>query len=123
MSGLDSEIDSIFPRFVNFMPQQKVDKDDIVCQSFINRDFVIAPTSLFNVNTGELGAGSVGSRGKLFRLLRKEVQLIKIDPITEEPLRDEKGFCIKVKLRIHKELNIMILMVLLFRALMMSKVN
>lgn len=56
----------------------------------------IAPTSLFNVNTGEMGAGAVGLRGKLFRLLRSEVQLIKIDPITEEPLRDKNGLCVKV---------------------------
>lgn len=56
----------------------------------------IAPTSLFNVNTGELGAGAVGFRGSIFRLIRSEVQLIKIDPITEEPLRGKDGFCIKV---------------------------
>jgi hypothetical protein len=49
------------------------------------------------VNTGELGAGAVGLRGSLFRLIRSEVQLIKIDPITEEPLRDKNGFCVKVK--------------------------
>ncbi|GAN03847.1 acyl-CoA synthetase [Mucor ambiguus] len=54
-----------------------------------------APTSLFNVNTGEMGAGAVGLRGKLFRLVRSEVQLIKIDPITEEPLRDKNGLCVK----------------------------
>ncbi|CEP13847.1 hypothetical protein [Parasitella parasitica] len=54
-----------------------------------------APTSLFNVNTGEMGAGAVGFRGKFFRLLRSEVQLIKIDPITEQPLRDRNGNCIK----------------------------
>lgn len=54
-----------------------------------------APTSLFNVNTGELGAGAVGLRGKFFRLIRSEVQLIKIDPITEEPVRDKNGFCVK----------------------------
>ena len=57
----------------------------------------IAPTSLFNVNTGAMGAGAVGLRGKLFRLLRSEVQLIKIDPITEEPLRDKNGLCVKVR--------------------------
>lgn len=48
------------------------------------------------MNTGDLGAGAVGSRGKLFRLLRSEVQLIKIDPITEEPVRDEDGYCKQV---------------------------
>ncbi|CAO3696170.1 hypothetical protein G6F70_006909 [Rhizopus microsporus] len=54
-----------------------------------------APTTLFNVNTGELGAGAVGSRGIVFRTIRSEVQLIKIDPITEEPVRDKNGFCVK----------------------------
>lgn len=44
-----------------------------------------------------MGAGAVGLRGKLFRLLRSEVQLIKIDPITEEPLRDKNGLCVKVR--------------------------
>ncbi|KAI9483146.1 MAG: hypothetical protein EXX96DRAFT_557032 [Benjaminiella poitrasii] len=54
-----------------------------------------APTSLFNVNTGDLGAGAVGLRGKLFRLIRHEVQLIKIDPITEDPVRNQNGLCVK----------------------------
>ncbi|KAG2231292.1 hypothetical protein INT48_006403 [Thamnidium elegans] len=54
-----------------------------------------APTSLFNVNTGETGYGAVGSRGHIMRLLRREVQLINIDPISEEPIRDKKGFCVK----------------------------
>ncbi|KAI8975640.1 hypothetical protein BDF20DRAFT_914530 [Mycotypha africana] len=63
-----------------------------------------APTSLFNVNTGEMGAGAVGLRGKLFRLIRSEVQLIKIDPITEEPLRDKNGLCIKCKFNEQGEL-------------------
>ncbi|KAI8366441.1 hypothetical protein EDC96DRAFT_508101 [Choanephora cucurbitarum] len=53
------------------------------------------PAGLFNVNTGEIGTGAIGFRGPLFSLLRKDSQLIKIDPITEEPLRDKHGFCIK----------------------------
>ncbi len=60
------------------------------------KHYILAPTSLFNVNTGQLGAGAVGLRGRLFRLIRKEVQLIRIDPITEEPVRDKNGFCVKV---------------------------
>lgn len=55
-----------------------------------------APTSLFNVNTGEMGAGAVGFRGRLFRMLRSEVQIIKIDPISEEPVRGKDGLCVKV---------------------------
>lgn len=53
-----------------------------------------APTSLFNHNTGNFGAGAVGHRGYLFRGLRREIKLVKIDPITEEPLRDAQGFCV-----------------------------
>ncbi|ORX59536.1 acetyl-CoA synthetase-like protein [Hesseltinella vesiculosa] len=53
-----------------------------------------APTSLFNVNTGNFGAGAVGHRGYLFRALRSEVQMIKIDPVSEEPLRTKAGLCV-----------------------------
>ncbi|KAI8390250.1 hypothetical protein BD560DRAFT_380393 [Blakeslea trispora] len=53
------------------------------------------PAGLFNANTGEIGTGAIGFRGRLFSLLRKDSQLIKIDPITEEPLRDKNGFCVK----------------------------
>ncbi|KAI8883376.1 acetyl-CoA synthetase-like protein [Backusella circina FSU 941] len=54
-----------------------------------------APGSLFNTNTGELGMGSVGTRGRLVRFLQKNIELIMIDPISEEPLRGEDGFCVK----------------------------
>lgn len=54
-----------------------------------------APSSMINVNTSELGAGAVGSRGRLIRLLQNEIQIIKIDPVTEEPIRDKNGLCIK----------------------------
>ncbi|KAI8976924.1 hypothetical protein BDB01DRAFT_801906 [Pilobolus umbonatus] len=54
-----------------------------------------APTSLFNNNTSTMGEGAVGRRGSLFRIFRSELQLILIDPITEEPLKNQKGYCIK----------------------------
>jgi acyl-CoA synthetase (AMP-forming)/AMP-acid ligase II len=54
-----------------------------------------APTSLFNVNTGHFGAGAVGHRGFMFRAIRRELKLIKIDPITEEPLRLPNGHCVE----------------------------
>ncbi|KAI9493492.1 hypothetical protein BDB00DRAFT_373773 [Zychaea mexicana] len=53
-----------------------------------------APTTLFNVNKGVLGAGSVGHRGPLFRGIRREIKLVKIDPITEEALRGPDGLCV-----------------------------
>ncbi|KAI9020681.1 hypothetical protein CLU79DRAFT_703920 [Phycomyces nitens] len=54
-----------------------------------------APTSMFNVNSNDFGAGAVGFRGRLIRSFRRELKIIKIDPITEEPLRDKNGFCIQ----------------------------
>ncbi|CAO3610190.1 unnamed protein product [Cunninghamella blakesleeana] len=54
-----------------------------------------APTSLFNLNTGDFGAGAVGHRGYLFRGIRRELKLIKIDPITEDVLRTKDGFCVE----------------------------
>lgn len=54
-----------------------------------------APTSLFNLNTGDFGAGAVGHRGYLFRGIRRELKLIKIDPITEDALRTKDGYCVE----------------------------
>ncbi|CDH52748.1 probable fat1-long-chain fatty acid transporter [Lichtheimia corymbifera JMRC:FSU:9682] len=53
-----------------------------------------APTTLFNPNRGHFGSGSVGHRGYLFRAIRRELKLIKIDPISEEPVRGPDGFCV-----------------------------
>ncbi|KAI9482511.1 hypothetical protein BDB00DRAFT_965736 [Zychaea mexicana] len=47
----------------------------------------------FNYNRGDLGAGAIGHSGLLIRLLKRDVKLIRIDPITEEPLRGKNGFC------------------------------
>ncbi|KAI9482512.1 hypothetical protein BDB00DRAFT_933901 [Zychaea mexicana] len=54
------------------------------------------PGGLFNLNVNDHGAGAVGYFGPLLRgLLRSEVKIIKIDPISEEPIRDKNGFCIQ----------------------------
>ncbi|KAI8143898.1 hypothetical protein BJV82DRAFT_609800 [Fennellomyces sp. T-0311] len=53
-----------------------------------------APTTLFNLNKGEFGSGSVGHRGYTFRGIRREIKLVKIDPITEEALRGPDGLCV-----------------------------
>ncbi|KAG2217038.1 hypothetical protein INT45_002375 [Circinella minor] len=42
---------------------------------------------------GELGVGAIGHSGLLSRLLLRDMKLIRIDPITEEPLRGKNGFC------------------------------
>lgn len=57
---------------------------------------LVAPTTLFNPNKGHFGSGSVGHRGYLFRAIRRELKLIKIDPISEEPVRGPDGFCVVV---------------------------
>ncbi|KAL1923464.1 uncharacterized protein VTP21DRAFT_8444 [Calcarisporiella thermophila] len=50
--------------------------------------------SLFNVNSGPMGAGAVGHRGAFMRTVERGLKIIKIDPITEEPVRDKNGLCI-----------------------------
>ncbi|KAI9260767.1 hypothetical protein BDA99DRAFT_513160 [Phascolomyces articulosus] len=47
----------------------------------------------FNYNTGELGVGAIGHAGKLIQLIKRDVKLIRIDAISEEPLRGRDGFC------------------------------
>ncbi|KAI7861336.1 hypothetical protein BDF14DRAFT_1734405 [Spinellus fusiger] len=54
-----------------------------------------APSSLFNVNTGPLGTGAIGFRGYLSNILYPKSIIVKIDPTTEELLRDSKGMCIQ----------------------------
>ncbi|KAK4048158.1 hypothetical protein OIO90_005922 [Microbotryomycetes sp. JL221] len=50
--------------------------------------------SLFNYNSNQLGAGAVGHEGFLARLARRKKQvLVRVDPLTEDPARDDKGFC------------------------------
>ncbi|KAI8147280.1 hypothetical protein BJV82DRAFT_700807 [Fennellomyces sp. T-0311] len=47
----------------------------------------------FNYNTGELGVGAIGQGGTLIRMLMRTAKLIRIDPITEEPIRGKNGLC------------------------------
>lgn len=67
-----------------------------ICEFYASTE---APTAMTNLNTSEFGAGAVGFRGYLCRLLRPDVRLIKIDPITEEPARPKKnnGLCLECK--------------------------
>ncbi|KAL0082542.1 hypothetical protein J3Q64DRAFT_1751979 [Phycomyces blakesleeanus] len=67
-----------------------------------------APTSMFNVNSNDFGAGAVGFRGRLMRSFRRELKIIKIDPITEDPLRGKDGFCIQCPYGEQGELLVMI---------------
>lgn len=53
--------------------------------------------SLFNFNSNLFGSGAVGHEGSFSGWVRRIDQVIvKIDPVSEEPLRDSNGFCIRV---------------------------
>lgn len=57
------------------------------------------PGGVFNINKNERTAGAVGYSGPLVHLLRQELKLVKVDPVTEDPIRDAQGFCIPVSKR------------------------
>jgi acyl-CoA synthetase (AMP-forming)/AMP-acid ligase II len=55
--------------------------------------------SAFNENKGEFTKFAIGKRGLLWRMLKSKGEvLVKIDPDTEEILRDDNGFAIRCKL-------------------------
>ncbi|KAI9312500.1 hypothetical protein BX666DRAFT_1987966 [Dichotomocladium elegans] len=49
--------------------------------------------AFFNYSKGGQGEGAIGRHGPLMRTL-SNTRFIKVDPITQEPARDEQGFCI-----------------------------
>ncbi|GAA5915705.1 long-chain fatty acid transporter FAT1 [Sporobolomyces salmoneus] len=52
--------------------------------------------SLLNYNANNFGAGAVGREGFLVSAAQKNKQVIvKVDALTEEPFRDEKGHCVR----------------------------
>lgn len=52
-----------------------------------------------NTNTGPFGAGAVGRRGPIAKLLSGgSAVIVKIDVITEDPIRNSSGFCERVAL-------------------------
>lgn len=52
--------------------------------------------SCFNENAGDFTKFAIGKKGLIYRLLRGPYEvLVKIDPDTEEILRDENGFAVK----------------------------
>ncbi|CAO3597299.1 unnamed protein product [Absidia cylindrospora] len=55
------------------------------------------PGGFFNVNNNEYGSGAIGRRGPLLRALVPQIKFIKIDPVTEEPLRGGDGFLVQCK--------------------------
>lgn len=49
-----------------------------------------------NTNTGRFGAGAVGRRGLLAKILARGANaIVRIDVVTEEPLRTRDGFCVR----------------------------
>lgn len=54
--------------------------------------------TLLNYNRNNFGSGAVGQEGKLAGWVRRFDQaILRVDPLTEEPERDAKGFCIRVR--------------------------
>ena len=52
--------------------------------------------SSFNYNAGEFTKFAIGKRGLIYRLVRGRTEvMVKIDPDTEDILRDENGFAVK----------------------------
>lgn len=56
----------------------------------------IGPGGIMNPNNGDIGATAVGFRGRMFRALNQDLQIIKVDAISDQPLRGKDGFCVKV---------------------------
>ena len=54
------------------------------------------PGGMFNIDKNGRTAGAVGYAGPILRLLRQDLKLVKVDPVTEDPIRDAQGFCIPV---------------------------
>jgi len=53
----------------------------------------------FNENRGDFTKFAIGKRGLIYRMLRSRIEvLVKIDPDTEDILRDENGFALKCKI-------------------------
>ncbi|KAF9950627.1 hypothetical protein BGZ70_001291 [Mortierella alpina] len=52
-----------------------------------------ATSALFNLTSGEDGAGAVGFRGPLIRTFQPGLRIVKIDLDTEELIKDKNGFC------------------------------
>lgn len=53
--------------------------------------------ALTNYNTGPAGAGAIGFRGTIARMMDKGLKIVKMDVQTEELIRDKNGWCIEVK--------------------------
>ncbi|KDE05315.1 hypothetical protein MVLG_04346 [Microbotryum lychnidis-dioicae p1A1 Lamole] len=54
--------------------------------------------SLYNYNGNNFGAGAVGHEGTLAGWARRVKQaIVKVDSLTEEPYRNEKGFCVRTE--------------------------
>ncbi|GAA5973711.1 hypothetical protein JCM21900_004997 [Sporobolomyces salmonicolor] len=65
--------------------------------------------SLLNYNANDFGAGAVGREGPLVGFFQRKKQVIvKVDPLTEEPFRNDKGFCVRADPNEPGELIIMI---------------
>ncbi|KAG0026363.1 hypothetical protein BGZ81_006436 [Podila clonocystis] len=54
-----------------------------------------ATSALFNLTSGDDGAGAVGFRGPLIRAFQPGLRIVKVDLDTEELIKDRNGYCIE----------------------------
>ncbi|KAF9204881.1 hypothetical protein BGZ59_000813 [Podila verticillata] len=54
-----------------------------------------ATSALFNLTSGDDGAGAVGFRGPLVRTFQQGLRIVKVDLDTEELIKDKNGYCIE----------------------------
>ncbi|KAG0055229.1 hypothetical protein BGZ83_009284 [Gryganskiella cystojenkinii] len=54
-----------------------------------------ATSALFNISSGEDGAGAVGYRGPILRKFQAGLRIVRVDLDTEELLKDKDGYCIE----------------------------
>lgn len=50
--------------------------------------------ALVNYNSGQFGSGAIGRFGSLARKFRPDYKIIQVDAITEDVVRNDKGFCV-----------------------------
>ncbi|KAF9910073.1 hypothetical protein EC991_007404 [Linnemannia zychae] len=57
-----------------------------------------ATSALFNLTSGEDGAGAVGFRGPIVRAFQGGLRIVKVDLDTEELIKDKNGYCIECEM-------------------------
>ncbi|KAI8343409.1 hypothetical protein BC941DRAFT_411291 [Chlamydoabsidia padenii] len=67
-----------------------------------------APIGIYAFNKNNYGLGAVGRYGPLIRAVMPNIKFVKIDPITDEPLRNADGFLVQCKINEEGELLVLL---------------